>query len=59
MKKIFLIGDSIRFGASCVPPSPGYGVFVKEMRAHFCFFYKKLPFFLDFCKKMPFFTPFS
>ena len=30
MKKIFLIGDSIRFGASCVPPSPGYGVYVKE-----------------------------
>ena len=27
MKKIFLIGDSIRFGA---PNSPGYGVFVKE-----------------------------
>ena len=27
MKKIFLIGDSIRFGAS---GSPGYGVFVKE-----------------------------
>ena len=27
MKKIFLIGDSIRFGA---PGSPGYGVFVKE-----------------------------
>lgn len=30
MKKIFLIGDSIRFGA---PNSPGYGVFVKEMLA--------------------------
>ena len=28
MKKIFLIGDSIRFGA---PGSPGYGVYVKEM----------------------------
>lgn len=27
MKKIFLIGDSIRFGA---PNSPGYGVYVKE-----------------------------
>lgn len=27
MKKIFLIGDSIRFGA---PGSPGYGVYVKE-----------------------------
>lgn len=27
MKKIYLIGDSIRFGA---PNSPGYGVFVKE-----------------------------
>ena len=33
MKKIFLIGDSIRFGASCVPPSPGYGVYVKEKLA--------------------------
>lgn len=30
MKKIFLIGDSIRFGAS---GSPGYGVFVKEKLA--------------------------
>ena len=30
MKKIFLIGDSIRFGAS---GSPGYGVYVKEMLA--------------------------
>ncbi len=30
MKKIFLIGDSIRFGA---PGSPGYGVFVKEKLA--------------------------
>ena len=30
MKKIFLIGDSIRFGA---PNSPGYGVFVKEKLA--------------------------
>ena len=28
MKNVFLIGDSIRFGAS--PESPGYGVFVKE-----------------------------
>lgn len=27
MKKIYLIGDSIRFGA---PGSPGYGVYVKE-----------------------------
>lgn len=27
MKNIFLIGDSIRYGASC---SPGYGVYVKE-----------------------------
>ena len=27
MKNIFLIGDSIRFGA---PGSPGYGIFVKE-----------------------------
>ena len=31
MKKIFLIGDSIRYGAyACTPKSPGYGVFVKE-----------------------------
>ena len=30
MKKIFLIGDSIRFGA---PGSPGYGVYVKEKLA--------------------------
>ena len=30
MKKIFLIGDSIRFGA---PNSPGYGVYVKEKLA--------------------------
>ena len=30
MKKIFLIGDSIRFGAS---GSPGYGVYVKEKLA--------------------------
>ncbi len=29
MKNIFLIGDSIRFGAGQV--SPGYGVYVKEM----------------------------
>jgi hypothetical protein len=29
MKKIFLIGDSIRFGAP--PSSPGYGVYVKEL----------------------------
>ena len=28
MKNIYLIGDSIRFGA---PGSPGYGVYVKEM----------------------------
>ena len=28
MNRIFLIGDSIRFGA---PGSPGYGVYVKEM----------------------------
>lgn len=28
MKNVFLIGDSIRFGAP--PDSPGYGVFVKE-----------------------------
>ena len=27
MKNIFLIGDSIRFGA---PGSPGYGIYVKE-----------------------------
>ena len=27
MKNIYLIGDSIRFGA---PGSPGYGVYVKE-----------------------------
>ena len=31
MKKIFLIGDSIRFGAP--PNSPGYGVFVQEKLA--------------------------
>ena len=30
MKKIYLIGDSIRFGA---PDSPGYGVYVKEKLA--------------------------
>ena len=30
MKKIVLIGDSIRFGA---PGSPGYGVYVKEILA--------------------------
>ena len=29
MKKILLIGDSIRFGAP--PNSPGYGIYVKEM----------------------------
>lgn len=29
MKKVYLLGDSIRFGAP--PDSPGYGVFVKEM----------------------------
>lgn len=29
MKKIYLIGDSIRVGAG--EPSPGYGVYVKEM----------------------------
>ena len=29
MKNVFLIGDSIRFGAP--PNSPGYGVYVKEM----------------------------
>ena len=28
MKKILLLGDSIRFGA---PNSPGYGVYVAEM----------------------------
>ena len=31
MKKIFLIGDSIRFGAPSI--SPGYGVYVKEKLA--------------------------
>ena len=31
MKKVFLIGDSTRFGAPKV--SPGYGVYVKEMMA--------------------------
>ncbi|MBQ2841262.1 MAG: SGNH/GDSL hydrolase family protein [Oscillospiraceae bacterium] len=31
MKKIFLIGDSIRFGAA---NSPGYGVYVKEKLQH-------------------------
>ena len=31
MKKIFLIGDSIRFGAP--PKSPGYGRYVKELLA--------------------------
>ncbi|MBQ2743211.1 MAG: hypothetical protein IJF32_10455 [Oscillospiraceae bacterium] len=29
MKNVFLIGDSIRFGAGTV--SPGYGIYVKEM----------------------------
>lgn len=29
MKNVFLIGDSIRYGAK--PVSPGYGVYVKEM----------------------------
>ena len=32
MKNLYLIGDSIRFGAyGCTPQSPGYGVYVKEM----------------------------
>ena len=36
MKNVFLIGDSIRFGASSNPEyktadSPGYGVYVEEM----------------------------
>ena len=31
MKAVFLIGDSIRFGAP--PSSPGYGIFVKEKLA--------------------------
>lgn len=29
MKNVFLIGDSIRYGAQ--PKSPGYGIYVKEM----------------------------
>ena len=34
MKSIFLIGDSIRFGAyGCEPQSPGYGHYVKEYLA--------------------------
>ena len=31
MKTVFLIGDSIRFGAP--PSSPGYGIYVKEKLA--------------------------
>ena len=31
MKNIVLIGDSICFGANeCIPPSPGYGTYVRE-----------------------------
>ncbi|MBQ5808205.1 MAG: hypothetical protein IIW21_00435, partial [Clostridia bacterium] len=29
MKNVFLIGDSIRYGAQ--PVSPGYGIYVKKM----------------------------
>ena len=37
MKRIYLIGDSIRFGAV---NSPGYGVYVKEkIRRNLCNFY--------------------